>query len=69
MKYFIADTHFFHEAVIGFSNRPFHNVEEMNQKLIENWNNVVKSPRDEIYILGDFVYKGDGKQANEILNN
>ncbi|KAF1298453.1 hydrolase [Enterococcus sp. JM4C] len=67
MKYFIADTHFYHEAVIEFSNRPFENVEEMNRALINNWNSVVKSPKDEVYILGDFVYKGTGAQANQIL--
>ncbi|MFH5811280.1 metallophosphoesterase [Companilactobacillus sp. FL22-1] len=67
MKYFIADTHFFHEPIIAFCNRPFHNVEEMNQKLIEKWNKTVKSPNDEVYILGDFVYMGTGEQANTIL--
>lgn len=67
MKYFIADTHFYHEPIIKFSNRPFKSVEEMNQKLIQNWNETVKSPEDEVYVLGDFVYHGSGEQANEIL--
>lgn len=67
MKYFIADTHFYHERVIEFCDRPFRNVEEMNREIIKNWNAVVKSPKDEVYILGDFVYKGDGEQANRIL--
>ncbi len=67
MKYFIADTHFYHEAIIEFSHRPFHDVEEMNKQLIKNWNRVVKSPKDEVYILGDFLYQGDGEQANAIL--
>ena len=66
MKYFIADTHFFHKNVLEFSDRPFKDVEEMNQQLIKNWNSVVKNPKDEVYILGDFVYKGTGKQANEV---
>jgi calcineurin-like phosphoesterase family protein len=39
----------------------------MNQKLIQNWNKTVKSPKDEVYILGDFVYQGNGQQANTIL--
>ncbi len=67
MKYFISDTHFFHEPIIEFCHRPFKNVEEMNQKLIQNWNDTVKSPNDEVYILGDFVYQGDGEQANTVL--
>ncbi|MGM0122863.1 hypothetical protein IGI37_000229 [Enterococcus sp. AZ194] len=63
MKYFIADTHFYHEAVLEFSQRPFKDIEEMNTQLIKNWNSVVRSPKDEVYILGDFVYKGSGEQA------
>ena len=67
MQYFIADTHFFHESVIHFSQRPYENIEEMNRQLIHNWNNKVQSDRDEVYILGDFLYRGTGVQANEML--
>ncbi|MDU1847578.1 MAG: metallophosphoesterase [Niallia nealsonii] len=66
MKYFISDTHFFHENIIKFSNRPFEDVAKMNQTLISNWNAVIEQ-KDEVYILGDFVVRGTGKQANEIL--
>ena len=38
----------------------------MNQSLIDNWNSRVKK-RDEIYILGDFLYRGTGIDANNIL--
>ena len=38
----------------------------MNEKLIENWNSRVKA-NDEIYILGDFLYRGSGIEANNIL--
>lgn len=67
MKYFISDTHFFHQQIIPFSNRPFKDVEEMNQTLIKKWNETVKHSDDEVYILGDFVYHGTGEQANMIL--
>ncbi|GEL66585.1 metallophosphoesterase [Marinilactibacillus psychrotolerans] len=67
MIYFIADMHFHHENVIEFSHRPYKTVEEMNKQLIENWNSVVTSPKDEVYILGDFLYRGTGEQANTIL--
>ena len=53
--YFIADTHFGHTKIIGFCNRPFANVEEMDNTLIDNWNAVVK-PDEDIYILGDFAF-------------
>ncbi|MGN7311556.1 metallophosphoesterase [Alkalicoccobacillus gibsonii] len=68
MKHFISDTHFFHQNIIKFCNRPFIDVESMNKKIIDNWNTRI-SKSDEVYILGDFVVRGTGKQANEILKN
>lgn len=67
MIYFIADMHFHHENVIEFSHRPYKTVEEMNKQLIENWNSIVTSSKDEVYILGDFLYRGNSDQANTIL--
>lgn len=55
MDYFIADTHFHHANTIRFDNRPFSSIEEMNEKMIEWWNNTV-GPRDRTYILGDFCW-------------
>ncbi len=52
---YIADLHLGHTNVIKIDNRPFANVEEMNQKLIENWNNKVHSD-DQVFILGDFCW-------------
>jgi len=67
MIYFTADTHFCHSNIIGSCYRPFENVGEMNRALIDNWNNFVTA-RDEVYILGDFLYKGTGREANKILS-
>jgi calcineurin-like phosphoesterase family protein len=39
----------------------------MNKALIDNWNTYVTN-HDEVYILGDFMHKGNGKTANEILS-
>jgi len=41
-------------------------MEDMHRKLIQNWNAYV-SDHDEIYILGDFSYKGNGEDVNQIL--
>lgn len=57
MNYYIADTHFGHDAILRFSNRPFENIKEMNEAIITNWNAKV-SETDTVYILGDFSYKG-----------
>lgn len=55
MKYYISDLHFGHANVIRFDNRPFGNVQEMEDTIISNWNNKVKN-EDEVYILGDFCW-------------
>lgn len=66
MIYFSADLHFCHKSIIEMSNRPFDSLEEMHRVLIQNWNAVVR-PRDMVYILGDFLYKGTADDANKIL--
>lgn len=55
--FFIADTHFGHEAIICYENRPFKSVDEMTSKLIDNWNNTV-SDEDTVFLLGDFSAYG-----------
>lgn len=55
--FFTSDTHWGHANILDFCKRPFKNVEEMNYKLIENWNN--KVPTDGIvFHLGDFAWGG-----------
>ena len=50
--FYTADLHFGHRNIIGYCGRPYANVDEMNEALIDNWNLVVK-PEDEVYVLGD----------------
>ena len=53
--FFTSDTHFSHENIMHFCNRPFKTVEEMNNALIDNWNKVVN--KDSIvFHLGDFAW-------------
>lgn len=53
-RYVIADTHFDHEGVLEYTDRPFASVAEMNRTLVDNWNAVVGAD-DEVVFLGDFA--------------
>jgi len=64
--FFTADTHFFHKNVIRLCNRPFANVDEMNEKLIENWNRKV-DVLDDIYHLGDFFWTDKKEDIESII--
>ena len=50
----IADCHFNDSNILAFENRPYKNVEEMNAKLISNWNNTV-GVDDTVIVAGDFI--------------
>lgn len=56
MKTWISsDLHFYHKNVIGFCNRPYDSVEEMNEGIINNFNSVIK-PEDKLILLGDLAF-------------
>jgi len=66
--WFTADTHFNHINIIKYTNRPFNNVQEMNDTLIKNWNNRVKDT-DTIFILGDFDWKNNNTIKHKLKGN
>lgn len=51
--WFTADHHFGHENIIKYTNRPFKNAKEMDDVMIERWNDVVRD-EDTVFHLGDF---------------
>lgn len=51
-SFFTSDHHFGHASIIKNANRPFTSVEEMDETLIQRWNEKVKST-DSVYYLGD----------------
>lgn len=69
--FFTSDSHFTHFNVARLCNRPYSSRSEMDQGLINNWNNVV--PEDGIVIhCGDFMlphkigYKEYSKYINKL---
>ena len=54
MRWFTADLHLGHANIIRYCNRPFADVEEMNEELVRRWNARV-TPNDEVWVLGDFA--------------
>lgn len=62
----ISDTHFNHQRIIDYCNRPFTSVEEMNKTMITNWNNVVAKD-DIVWHLGDFGM-GSKEEITSLVN-
>ena len=59
--WFTSDQHFGHANIIKYANRPFKNVDEMDQAMMDNYRKVVR-PEDDVYMLGDCsFYKDQGR--------
>ena len=67
MDYFISDTHFGHKNVIRFCNRPWKTVQEMNDGMVEIWNDHI-TDADRVFVVGD-VFLMDSKDATPIINS
>lgn len=65
--WFTSDLHFGHRNVIRFCNRPFADIKEMGQKLIENWNYCVKDD-DVVFVLGDTFWFNDSRGIKKTLS-
>ncbi len=58
--FFTSDLHFDHKNVIGYCNRPFKHVDDMNEQMMKNWNNIVDNG-DRVYVLGDFCLSNEDR--------
>jgi calcineurin-like phosphoesterase family protein len=61
--WFTSDPHFGHANIIKYCERPFSDIQEMNETLVRNWNAMVR-PNDRVYLLGDvcFLRPDDAKR-------
>ena len=62
MIWFTSDTHFGHENVLKFTDRPWETIQQMNSVIVANINARV-GMNDELYILGDFSFKMTAQDA------
>ena len=58
--FFTSDQHYGHAMILEYCNRPFADVQTMNETLVDNHNAVV-GKKDTVYHLGDFAFRGCGK--------
>lgn len=72
--FLISDTHFSHRGIVKFlradgvtKERPWDNIEEMDEALVKNWNSVVR-PQDKVYHLGDVVINRSALPILDRLN-
>ena len=64
MDFFTSDTHFSHTNIIKHCNRPFSNITDMDDHLLNNINSTVR-PSDTLYHLGDFAWKKTASKYRE----
>lgn len=62
MIWFTSDTHFGHENVLKFTDRPWETIWQMNDAIVDSINGRV-AVNDELYILGDFSFKMTAQDA------
>lgn len=67
MIFFTADTHFGHENIIKYCNRPFKSLEQMNDTIIKNWNSIVRD-KDTVIVAGDFCFKNTSNKGEGTRN-
>lgn len=53
-RFWTSDQHFGHANILKYADRPFDDVTHMREELVAKWNRVV-TPRDEVWVLGDFA--------------
>lgn len=66
IKAFYSDPHFGHTNIIGYCERPFSDIEEMNRELVHRYNAMIK-PDDAVIWLGDCFFKDDPDKYRSIL--
>lgn len=64
--YFTSDEHLGHANILKYCDRPFKNVEEMDEEIIKRYNELVKDDDDIVIHCGDFTLKDSDTALNYI---
>lgn len=64
--WFTSDTHFGHQNILKFCERPFVSIEEMDNTIIERWNSKVGKD-DIVFHLGDFAFASNKRWQDLIF--
>ena len=67
MIYITSDPHFCHTRDFLYGPRGFNSADEMNEAIVERWNEVIK-PEDDVYVLGDIMLN-DNQRGIELLKS
>lgn len=65
--YIISDTHFSHENIIKYCKRPFDDIDEMDEYMVEKWNSIV-GDNDKVYHLGDVYFNKSRENKEEYFS-
>jgi len=55
MNFFTADLHLGHKNIMTYCNRPFKDVEEMNESIFNELS--IMNPGDNLYVIGDLTFR------------
>lgn len=55
MTFYTSDLHLGHQNIIGYENRPFTDINNMTEQIVQRWNSKV-TDKDDVYILGDVAF-------------
>lgn len=66
MQYFTSDLHLGDQNILTYEKRPFASVEDMKERIIENFAQTL-TPKDDLWIVGDFVKGANTDLAAEFF--
>lgn len=64
---FYSDPHYYHNNIIKYCNRPFNDVNHMNETMIENYNNIVRTSDTTLW-LGDCFFTKNQESRKHIMS-